>query len=109
MRIVIRDEASGKRYLIDGRDSQFEIFKPSKGKEVDGKLVGEGEWTTCRYYPTTLPRAVELCMNWILGDPDDVDTVVVEASKAEKSLRKLLKERVDKIVAEVTQEGDDRK
>lgn len=101
MNIVIKDQVTGKEYLIKGHGYDYEIFQRSKGKIVDGKKKGEGNWVSSRYYPTSLPSAVYKCINWCLADESDQDAVEVEADKARIKLGKVIKDRIDKIVAEV--------
>ena len=105
MKIIIKDKISGKQFLIVGHKLDFEIFKKSKGKIVDGVKKGEGEWVSSRTYPTTLPAAVCKCIHWCLADPDDYDQPwVAEAKTAYKTLDKVLYKRVREIVAEVQKE-----
>ena len=101
MQIVIKDKTTGKEFMIKGHSMDFEIFQRSKGKVVDGVLKGKGEWISCRNYPTTLPSAVYKCIHWCLADEKDQEAVEVEADKARIKLGKILKDRVDQIVAEV--------
>lgn len=101
MNIVIKDPKTGKEFMIKGHGLDFEIFQRSKGKMVDGVLKGKGGWVSARNYPTTLPSAVYKCLHLILADPDDPDTATIEADKARIKLGKVLKDRIDQIVAEV--------
>lgn len=102
MRIVIQDQVSGKRFMIQGHGLDWEIFKESKGKFVDGKLKGEGEWTSCRNYPTELQYAIAKVINWLWADTDDPDPeVTIEAKNIIKDVRRIVNNRAKKIVAEV--------
>ena len=102
MNIIIKDSESGKEFMIKGHGLDFEIFQRSKGKKVGDEIKGEGNWVSARNYPTTLPNAVYKCLHLILANPDDPDTVTVEADKARIKLGKILNDRVNQIVAEVT-------
>ena len=103
MKIIIKDEVSGKQYLIKGHDLDWEIFKQSKGKVVDGKEKGKGEWTTCRSYPTTLPYAVDKVINWLLADKEDETKISTSVLKAGLNIKKAIDKRIDEIVVEVQQ------
>lgn len=102
MKIIIKDSKTGKEFMIVGHKLDYEIFQRSKGKKVGGVIKGEGNWVSCRNYPSTLPAAVYKCINWILADPDDdEDVIFTEAEEACDKLRKILSKRVSQIVAEV--------
>lgn len=101
MRIIVQDSNTGKRFLIKGHGLDWEIFKESKGKEVGGIKKGEGEWTSCRNYPTELPYAIGKAIHWILADPSDNEEFVIEAKTAIKEIRKILSKRMKEITAEV--------
>ena len=104
MKIIIKDEASGKRYMIQGHGLDWEIFKESKGKVVDGKHKGKGDWTSCRNYPTELQYAVAKVINWIMADPDDPDPeVTVEAKTVVKDIRKIVNNRAKQIALEAVE------
>lgn len=104
MSIVIKDTKTGKEFMIKGHGLDFEIFQRSKGKVVDGVKKGEGNWVSARNYPTTLPAAVYKCIHLCLANDDENNNqaVEVEADKARIKLGKILKDRVDQIVAEVS-------
>lgn len=106
MVIVLQDKKLGKRYMIKGDNLDFEVFRESKGKNVEGKKKGEGEWTTMRLYPTTLPYAVYKVLCMILADPDDDEVVCVEAEKARIKLGKVINDRLNEITASL--EGDNK-
>lgn len=102
MDIMIHDDKLGKRYLIRGHGLDYEIFRESSGKvDKDGKVRGKGEWTTCRLYPTSLPFAVYKVLNMILADPDDTDSVSVEAEKARVKLGKVIHDRIEEITVQL--------
>ena len=50
-------------------------------------------------YPTTLENAVYHCVRLLLCQSDDPDEIVVEAENMEKQTRKMVKKRVDDIIA----------
>jgi len=103
MKIIVTDKVTGKQFMIKGHKLDFEIFQRSKGKKVDGELRGEGNWVTCRYYPSTIALAVYKCIHLCLAaeDSDENKAIEIEADKARVAFGKILKDRVDQIVAEV--------
>lgn len=101
MNIIIKDSQTDKEFMIKGHDLDFEIFQRSKGKMVDGVLKGKGNWISTRHYPTTLPSAVYYCLLWILANPEDEEEVCIEADKARINLGKIIRDRINKIIAEV--------
>lgn len=105
MVIVLQDKKLGKRYMIKGDNLDFEVFRESKGKNVEGKKKGEGEWTTMRLYPTTLPYAVYKVLCMMLADPDDEEVECIEAEKARIKLGKILKDRVDQLVVDARKDA----
>lgn len=104
MNIVVKDTKTGKEFMIKGKTPEWELFQRSKGKMVDGELKGEGNWVSCRNYPTTLPAAVAKAVNWLLANPDDPDEYVAEAVNAGKEIKKAIDKRIRDIVAEVRDE-----
>jgi len=103
MQIIIKDESSGKRFMIKGHGLDWEVFKESKGKKKDGKIVGKGNWTSCRSYPSSLDYAVSKVIQWILADEGDMTLVDTTAMKAKQDIHRVLKKRVDQIVLEATE------
>ena len=101
MNIVIKDSKTGKKYMIKGHGLDYEIFKKSKGKVVNGELKGKGDWVSCRNYPTSLPAAIYKCVRWCLASEEDDEEWVVEAEAAYKIIDEEIRKRVRKIVAEV--------
>lgn len=110
MDIIVEDKRTGKQYLIKSAGVEFMIYKKAEGLMVDGKLMTKNgkelknEWTFTGLYPTTLGSAVYHCVNMLLGDPDDKDTVVIEAEKARIQFGKILKTRLDEIEAHIIEE-----
>lgn len=101
MQIIIHDEHTGKKFMLKGNGTDWEIFKQSKGKMVDGKMKGKGGWTSTRHYCYELQYAVAKVLQWIFVDPDDTDVVTVESRNAVKELRKVINDRAKKITMEV--------
>ena len=111
MNIIIEDQVSGKRFLIRGHGTDFELFAEAIGKRKNQELkhfdidLGDnGKWVSCHNYPSSLPYAVSKVLNWLLGDPDDSDVIVVEAEKAKTKIANVIKDRVGKIIAEIHNE-----
>lgn len=105
MKIIIQDNKTGKKYLLKSNGMDWEIFKESKGKMVDGVKKGEGGWTSTRYYPNELQYAVGKVLQWLFKNPDDPDVICVESKTAVKELRKVINERAKQITASIV-EGD---
>ena len=101
MQIIIHDEHTGKKFMLKGNGTDWEIFKQSKGKMVDGEIKGKGNWTSTRHYCYELQYAVAKVLQWIFVDPNDTDVVTVESRNAVKDLRKVINDRAKKITMEV--------
>lgn len=104
MEIIIQDESTGKRYMIKGHDLDWEIFKESKGKMVDGELVGKGNWTTCRNYPSRLEYAVGTVFHWFMADPNEDTKISTTTRKAVSDIRKAINAKAKEITLTVKED-----
>jgi len=93
--IIVSDKATGKQYMLAGHGLDWEIFRKSKGEKL------KDQWVTARYYPSSLASGIEKIINLCLADPDDPTQSVLEAMKAASLVRKELRDRLNKIIAEV--------
>lgn len=113
MKIIVEDKKTGKQFLVKGSGTEFMVYRKAEGTMKDGKLMTKNgkelknEWTFTGLYPSTIGSAVYHCMNMILADPDDQDSVHVEAEKARIQFGKILKTRLDQIEAHIMKEDDD--
>lgn len=101
MKIIIRDEKTGNEYSLVGHKYDWEIFKRSKGKMVNGIMKGKNEWTSCHNYPNDIEYGVAKIIKWLIADEDDDEVITTDIVKFASDINKMLKKRVQQIVAEV--------
>lgn len=103
MNIIIKDSETGKELMLSGNGNDFELFKRSKGKEVDGEHVGSGGWTSCRRYFNDMEWGIEKAVKLLLASKDDT-AVTIDVRMPAAEARRVLKARVNKITVEVMRE-----
>lgn len=103
MEIVIQDAKTGKEYLIKGHGLDWEIFKRSKGREIDGEIRGKDEWISCRNYPSELQYAIGKVLHWFMADPNEDTKISTTTRKAVTDIRKAIQEQANRITWEIKQ------
>lgn len=107
MVIILTNESNGKQVKAVGHGLDYMIYRKVEGIEIDGELMTKNgkkfknEWRFTGLYPSSITSAIYHCMNLLLNDSDDLDTVTVDISKAKHSLDKIVKNKLDQLVIDV--------